>query len=53
LPQTLRGSDELLLVSSLGFLGCDAIYGCGKISTFQRSMLPPSAGEMVGWEKMV
>jgi len=27
--------------SSRGLLGCDAVNFCGRIPTFQRSMLPP------------
>jgi hypothetical protein len=29
--------------SSRGLLGCDDVYCCGRIPTFQRSMLPPSS----------
>jgi len=32
------------LLSSWGLLGYDAEYCCGRILTFQRSMLPPSSG---------
>jgi len=28
----------------LHLMGCDAVYCCGRISTFQISMLPPSSG---------
>jgi len=30
--------------SGRGLLDCDAVYCCGRIPTFRRSMLPPSSG---------
>jgi len=30
--------------SSLGLLVCDAVFPCGRIPNFQRSMLPSSSG---------
>jgi len=30
--------------SSRGFLGCDTVYWCGKISTARTSMMPASSG---------
>jgi len=30
-------------ISSRGLLGCDTMQCCGRIPTFQRSMLPPSS----------
>jgi hypothetical protein len=35
-----HGSED----SSRGLLGCDAVWCCGRIPTYQRSMLPPSSG---------
>jgi hypothetical protein len=34
----------------LHLLGCDTVYCCGRIPTFQRSMLPPSSGM---WRRVV
>jgi len=30
--------------SSHGLWGCDVMYWCGRIPTFQRTLLPPSSG---------
>jgi len=32
------------MFQSRDFLGCDAVWCCGRIPTFRRSMLPPSSG---------
>jgi hypothetical protein len=31
-------------VSSRGLLNCGAVWCCGRIPTFQRSLVPPSSG---------
>jgi hypothetical protein len=44
IPESGHFQETSLHHSSRGLLGCDAAYYCGRIPTFQRSMLPPSSG---------
>jgi hypothetical protein len=50
---TLKSSNKLFSFIDVGLLGCNAVWICRYISTFQRSILSPSSGLKVGADQIV